>query len=140
MNLSPRPAVASVAAVSFPSRSRQPDKGALLEIVTLRERMTQAFWLCVPFNVLGWRATEIPVVFWLLWIAVTVVYASYAMRLVLAAGGQVWQGALAVLGLVVPVGNLVVLLVLRSWSMGVLTAGGVREAKAWEMRNQIRRM
>lgn len=137
MNLSPRPAVASVAAVSFPSRTAT---GALLEIVTLRERMTQAFWLCVPFNVLGWRATEIPVVFWLLWIAVTVVYASYAMRLVLAAGGQVWQGALAALGLVVPVGNLVVLLVLRSWSLGVLTAGGVREAKAWEMRNQIRRM
>lgn len=140
MNLSPRPAVASVAAVSFPSRSRRPDTGALLEIVTLRERMTHAFWLCVPFNYLALRADEIPGLLWLLLIAVTAVYASYAVRLVLAVGGQVWQAALALLVLLVPFGNLVVLLVLRTWGMGFLTSSGVQEAKAWVMRNQIRRM
>lgn len=137
MNVSPSSAVVSVA--SLP-RSRRGDVGGLLEVVTLRERMTHAFWICVPFNYLALRADEIPGVLWLLLIAVTAVYASYAVRLLLAVGGQVWQGALAVLGLLVPFGNLVILLVLRSWSMEYLTAAGVRAEKAWQMRNQIRRM
>lgn len=110
----------------------------LMEVVTLRERMTHAFWCCVPINFLIMRGGDLPVVLFL-GIAIELVFVSYGYRLVAAIGGKLWQRVLTVCVLLLPFGNLLGLIFLRSWSMLFLSDHGVSKAKPWQMRNQIRR-
>lgn len=115
-------------------------KEQLLEIVTLRERMTQAFWVCLFFNlILLLFKGHVDGVILLLGAVVEIIYVAYGFRLVKACGGSPWQKWLSVLLLLLPILSVVELIFLRSWSMQVLTDHGVSKAKPWQMRNQIRR-